>query len=73
MVSARTFFAPRRPAWSPIAFAPWSVVLLPDRRRVLRLEDDFRVTNRPDLSGFRSVVVYCRRFATVFSTPELAS
>ena len=94
-----------------------SLLRLPDGRRVLRLEDDFRVTNGPDLyvylsgeaaprssdqlhasgafevgqlkgnvggqnyelpsdldlSGFRSVVVYCRRFTTVFSTAELGS
>jgi hypothetical protein len=94
-----------------------SLLRLPDGRRVLRLEDDFRVTNGPDLyvylsgtaaprsaeqlhasgavevgqlkgnvggqnyqlppdldlSAFRSVVVYCRRFTTVFSTAELVS
>ena len=86
-------------------------------QRVLRLDDDFRVTNGPDLyvylsgsaaprssselhsagafevaqlkgnvggqnyalpadldlSTFRSVVIYCRRFTTVFSTAELVS
>ncbi len=90
-------------------------VQLADGQRVLRLEDDFRVTNGPDLyvylsgsaaprtsaelhetgafevaqlkgnvggqnyqlpdnldlSKFRSVVIYCRRFTTVFSTAEL--
>jgi hypothetical protein len=80
---------------------------------VLRLDDDFRVTNGPDLyvylssprssaelhaagdfevavlngniggqteppvdldiEGIRSVVIYCRRFTTVFSTAELVS
>jgi hypothetical protein len=94
-----------------------SLLRMPDGRRVLRLEDDFRVTNGPDLyvylssaaaprssdelhsvgalevaqlkgnvggqnyelpadldlSTFRSVVIYCRRFTTVFSTAELAS
>jgi hypothetical protein len=94
-----------------------SILRLPGGRRVLRLEDDFRVTNGPDLyvylsgtpaprssdqlhasgafevgylkgnlggqnyelpadldlSGFRSIVVYCRRFTTVFSTSELGS
>ncbi len=94
-----------------------SLVQLPDGQRVLRLEDDFRVTNGPDLyrylsgsaaprtsaelhgsssfevaqlkgnvggqnyalpgdldlSKFRSVVIYCRRFTTVFSTAELGS
>jgi hypothetical protein len=93
------------------------VVSLPDGQRVLRLDDDFRVTNGPDLyvylsghpaprssgdlhaagefevaalkgniggqnyalpqsvdlSRFRSVVIYCKRFTTVFSTAELAS
>ena len=168
MLSARTFFHPRRRAWLPVAIAAgiallpiiWylasplvltravsesapvqtvearlaagqfgvvdgihqgegtaSLLRLPDGRRVLRLEDDFRVTNGPDLyvylsgeaaprssdqlhasgafevgqlkgnvggqnyelpsdldlSGFRSVVVYCRRFTTVFSTAELGS
>ena len=92
-----------------------TLVRLPDGQMVLRLEDDFRVTNGPDLyvylSGsaaprtsaelhgtgafevaqlkgnvggqnyalpadldltrFRSVVIYCRRFTTVFSTAEL--
>ena len=92
-----------------------SFVQLPDGQRVLRLEEDFRVTNGPDLyvylsgsaaprtsaelhgssafevaqlkgnaggqnyalpgdldlSKFRSVVIYCRRFTTVFSTAEL--
>jgi hypothetical protein len=92
-----------------------TLVRLPDGQTVLRLEDDFRVTNGPDLyvylSGsaaprtsaelhgtgafevaqlkgnvggqnyalpgdldltrFRSVVIYCRRFTTVFSTAEL--
>ncbi len=94
-----------------------TLVRLPDGQAVLRLEDDFRVTNGPDLyvylSGsaaprtsaelhetgafevaqlkgnmgsqnyalpanldltrFRSVVIYCRRFTTVFSTAELGS
>jgi Electron transfer DM13 len=94
-----------------------SISELPNGQRVLRLEDDFRVTNGPDLyvylsgdaaprssdqlhasgafevgqlkgnvggqnyqlpadvdlSAFRSVVVYCRRFTTVFSTAELGS
>ena len=94
-----------------------TLVRLPDGQTVLRLEDDFRVTNGPDLyvylSGsaaprtsaelhatgdyevaqlkgnvggqnyvlpddldltkFRSVVIYCRRFTTVFSTAELGS
>jgi hypothetical protein len=94
-----------------------SFVQLADRQRVLRLEDDFRVTNGPDLyvylsgsaaprtsaelhgagafevaqlkgnvggqnyalpddvdlSRFRSVVIYRRRFTTVFSTAELDS
>ena len=94
-----------------------SFVQLPDGQRVLRLEEDFRVTNGPDLyvylsgsaaprtsaelhgssafevaqlkgnvggqnyalpgdldlSKFRSVVIYCRRFTTVFSTAELDS
>jgi Electron transfer DM13 len=93
-----------------------SVLRLANDQRVLRLEDDFRVTNGPDLyvylsgaesprssdelhaSGaveiarlkgnvggqnydlpadlelaqFRSVVIYCRRFTTVFSTARLA-
>jgi hypothetical protein len=93
------------------------IVTLPNGQRVLRLDDDFRVTNGPDLyvylSGhaaprssadlhaagdfevavlkgniggqnyelpaeldiekFRSVVIYCRRFTTVFSTAELGS
>src|SRR6266568_1831389 len=92
-----------------------TLVRLPDGQTVLRLEDDFRVTNGPDLyvylsaapaprsssdlhaagafevaqlkgnvggqnyvlpddldlSKFRSVVIYCRRFTTVFSTAEL--
>ena len=92
-----------------------TVLRLADGRHVLRLGDDFRVTNGPDLyvylSGaaaprtsaelhaagafeiaplkgnvggqnyelpadldlarFRSVVIYCRRFTTVFSTAEL--
>ena len=168
MLSARTFFHPRRRAWLPVAIAAgiallpiiWylasplvltravsegvpvqtvearlaaghfgvvdgihkgegtaSILRLPGGRRVLRLEDDFRVTNGPDLyvylsgtpaprssdqlhasgafevgylkgnlggqnyelpadldlSGFRSIVVYCRRFTTVFSTSELGS
>jgi hypothetical protein len=94
-----------------------SILNLPDGQRVLRVGDDFRVTNGPDLyvylSGsaaprssadlhdagafevarlkgnvggqnyelpadldlgkFRSVVIYCRRFTTVFSTAELGS
>ena len=94
-----------------------TLVRLPDGQTVLRLEDDFRVTNGPDLyvylSGsaaprtsaelhetgafevaqlkgnmggqnyalpddldltrFRSVAIYCRRFTTVFSTAELGS
>jgi hypothetical protein len=94
-----------------------TLVRLPDGQTVLRLEDDFRVTNGPDLyvylSGsaaprtsaelhgtgafevgqlkgnvggqnyvlpddldltrFRSVVIYCRRFTTVFSTAQLDS
>ena len=94
-----------------------AIVQLADGQRVLRLDDDFRVTNGPDLyvylSGapaprssaelhsqgafevaqlkgnvgsqnyelprdldvdqFRSVVIYCRRFTTVFSTAELGS
>jgi hypothetical protein len=94
-----------------------SIARLPDGGQVLRLEDDFRVTNGPDLyvylsgasaprsstelhsagafevaqlkgnvggqnfalpadldlSRFRSVVIYCRRFTTVFSTAELIS
>jgi hypothetical protein len=94
-----------------------TLVRLPDGQTVLRLEDDFRVTNGPDLyvylsaapaprsssdlhaagafevaqlkgnvggqnyalpddldlSKFRSVVIYCRRFTTVFSTAELGS
>jgi Electron transfer DM13 len=94
-----------------------TLVRLPDGQTVLRLEDDFRVTNGPDLyvylsgsaaprtsaelhatgafevaqlkgnvggqnyalpddldlSKFRSVVIYCRRFTTVFSTAELDS
>jgi len=94
-----------------------TLVQLPDGQRVLRLEEDFRVTNGPDLyvyssgaaaprtsgevhgsgafevaqlkgnvggqnyalpdhldlSKFRSVVIYCRRFTTVFSTAELDS
>jgi hypothetical protein len=93
-----------------------AIVRLADGQWVLRLDDDFRVTNGPDLyvylssapsprSGtelradgafevaqlkgnvggqnyelppdldlgqFRSVVIYCRRFTTVFSTAELA-
>jgi Electron transfer DM13 len=93
------------------------ILTLPNGQRVLRLDDDFRVTNGPDLyvylsghpaprtSGdlhtagdfevavlkgniggqnydlpsdldltrFRSVVIYCRRFTTVFSTAELGS
>jgi len=93
------------------------IVQLADGQRVLRLEDDFRVTNGPDLyvylsgaseprtsaelhaagafevaplkgnvggqnyalpadldlSRFKSVAIYCRRFTTVFSTAELAS
>ena len=168
MLSARTFFHPRRRAWLPVAIAAgiallpiiWylasplvltravsegapartvgarlaaghfgvvdgihtgegtaSIVRLPDGRRLLRLEDDFRVTNGPDLyvylsahpaprssdqvhafgafevgqlkgniggqnyelpadldlSSFHSVVVYCRRFTTVFSTAELGA
>src|SRR6266550_2521190 len=92
-----------------------TLVRLLDGQTVLRLEDDFRVTNGPDLyvylSGsaaprtsaalhgtgafevaqlkgnmggqnyalpddldltrFRSVVIYCRRFTTVFSTAQL--
>jgi hypothetical protein len=94
-----------------------TIVRSADGQRVLRLDDDFRVTNGPDLyvylsganaprssgklhsasafevaqlkgnvggqnyalpadldlSKFRSVVIYCRRFTTVFSTAELAS
>jgi hypothetical protein len=94
-----------------------TLVRLPGGQTVLRLEDDFRVTNGPDLyvylsaapaprsssdlhaagafevaqlkgnvggqnyvlpddldlSKFRSVVIYCRRFTTVFSTAELGS
>jgi hypothetical protein len=94
-----------------------TLVRLPDGQIVLRLEDDFRVTNGPDLyvylsgsaaprtsaelhepaafevaqlkgnvggqnyalpegldlSKFRSVVIYCRRFTTVFSTAQLDS
>ena len=94
-----------------------TLVRLPDGQTVLRLEDDFRVTNGPDLyvylsasaaprtsaelhgtgafevarlkgnmggqnyalpddlelTRFRSVVIYCRRFTTVFSTAELGS
>jgi hypothetical protein len=94
-----------------------AIVRLADDRWVLRLDDDFRVTNGPDLyvylsgapaprssaelhaegafevaqlkgnvggqnyqlpadldiSQFRSVVIYCRRFTTVFSTAELSS
>ena len=94
-----------------------AIVRLADGQWVLRLDDDFRVTNGPDLyvylSGaaaprssaelhsqgafevaqlkgnvgsqnyelprdldveqFRSVVIYCRRFTTVFSTAELGS
>ena len=94
-----------------------SIVRLADRQWVLRLDDDFRVTNGPDLyvylsgataprssddlhgsgafevaqlkgnvggqnyvlpndldlSKFHSVVIYCRRFTTVFSTAELVS
>jgi hypothetical protein len=94
-----------------------SLLQVSDGRRVLRLEDDFHVTNGPDLyvylsgaeaprssgelhasgafevarlkgnvggqnydvpadldlSQFRSVVIYCRRFTTVFSTAGLAS
>jgi hypothetical protein len=94
-----------------------SLVRLPDGQTVLRLEDDFGVTNGPDLyvylsgsaaprttaelhetgafevaqlkgnvggqnyglpddldlSKFRSVVIYCRRFTTVFSTARLDS
>jgi hypothetical protein len=94
-----------------------TIVRLPEGQRVLRLGDDFRVTNGPDLyvylsgsaaprssnelhaagafevaqlkgniggqnyalpddldlSAFRSVVIYCRRFTTVFSTAELGS
>ena len=94
-----------------------TLVRLPDGQTVLRLEDDFRVTNGPDLyvylsgsaaprtsaelhetgafevaqlkcnvggqnyqlpddldlSKFRSVVIYCRRFTTVFSTAQLDS
>ena len=94
-----------------------SIVRLDDGQRVLRLADDFRVTNGPDLyvylsgavaprssddlhatgafdvaqlkgnvggqnyalpddldlSKLRSVVIYCRRFTTVFSTAELVS
>jgi hypothetical protein len=94
-----------------------SLVQLADGQRVLRLEEDFRVTNGPDLyvylsgsaaprtsaelhetgafevaqlkgnvggqnyqlpddldlSKFRSVVIFCRRFTTVFSTAELDS
>lgn len=92
------------------------IVALPNGQRVLRLDDDFRVTNGPDLyvylsghasprssaelhaagdfevavlngniggqteppvdldiEGIRSVVIYCRRFTTVFSTAELVS
>ena len=93
-----------------------TVLRLAHGERVLRLEDDFRVTNGPDLyvylsgaeaprsggelhdsgaveiarlkgnvggqnydlpadldlSQFRSVVIFCRRFTTVFSTAELA-
>ncbi len=92
-----------------------TIVRLSDGQRVLRLGDDFRVTNGPDLyvylsanpaprssselhamgafevaqlkgnlggqnyalpddldvSSFRSVVIYCKRFTTVFSTAEL--
>ncbi len=94
-----------------------SIVRSADGQWVLRLDDDFRVTNGPDLyvylsgaiaprssdelhsagafevaqlkgnvggqnyalpadldlSKFRSVVIYCRRFTTVFSTAELVS
>jgi hypothetical protein len=94
-----------------------SLVQLANGQRVLRLGDDFRVTNGPDLyvylspavaprtsgelhadgafevaqlkgniggqnymlpaeldlSSFKSVVIYCRRFTTVFSTAELSS
>jgi hypothetical protein len=94
-----------------------TIVRLVDGQRVLRLDDDFRVTNGPDLyvylsgaaaprssselhatgafevaqlkgnvggqnyalpadldvSTFKSVVIYCRRFTTVFSTAELHS
>jgi Electron transfer DM13 len=94
-----------------------SIVRLGDGQLVLRLDDDFRVTNGPDLyvylsgataprssgelhaagafevaqlkgnvggqnyglpaeldpSKFHAVVIYCRRFATVFSTAELDS
>ena len=94
-----------------------TLVQLPDGQTVLRLEDDFRVINGPDLyvylsgsaaprtsaelhgtgafevaqlkgnvggqnyalpddldlSQFRSVVIYCRRFTTVFSTAQLDS
>jgi electron transfer DM13 len=92
-----------------------TIVRMSSGQRVLRLEDDFRVTNGPDLyvylsanpaprssselhamgafevaqlkgnlggqnyalpddldvSSFRSVVIYCKRFTTVFSTAEL--
>jgi hypothetical protein len=94
-----------------------TLVRLPDGQTVLRLEDDFRVTNGPDLyvylagsafprttaelrgtdafevarlrrnmggqsfalpndldlTRFRSVVIYCRYFTTVFSTAQLDS
>ena len=94
-----------------------SIVRSADGQWVLRLDDDFRVTNGPDLyiylaganaprssgelhsagafevaqlkgnvggqnytlpadldlSKFHSVVIYCRRFTTVFSTAELVS
>jgi hypothetical protein len=94
-----------------------AIVRLTDGQWVLRLDDDFRVTNGPDLyvylssapsprsstelhadgafevaqlkgnvggqnyelppdldlGQFRSVVIYCRRFTTVFSTAELGS
>ena len=94
-----------------------TILRLANGQRLLRLEDDFRVTNGPDLyvylsgaaaprtsselhaSGavevarlkgnvggqnyelpadldltqFRSVVIYCRRFTTVFSTAELGA
>jgi hypothetical protein len=93
------------------------ILSLPNGQRVLRLDDDFRVTNGPDLyvylsghaaprssgdlhaagdfevavlkgniggqnyelpaglnvGNFRSVVIYCKRFTTVFSTAELGS
>ena len=130
LTQAVSEIAPAAPAQSRLAAGRFGVVdgihkgegaatlvRLPDGQTVLRLEDDFRVTNGPDLyvylSGsaaprtsaelhgtgafevtqlksnmggqnyvlpddldltrFRSVVIYCRRFTTVFSTAELDS